>query len=111
MSVSTEMSSAAHARKGGQDPRRSERIKVFKPADLLVDGVKSRSHILNVSSTGAMIHTPTSVLVGSMIRICAVGLDRHGVIVWKNGPKFGLRFNRSMALPQILALQVENGQA
>lgn len=100
----------ADASRTRKERRCSERVKVFKPADLLMNGVKCRSHILNVSATGAMIHTPTSVLVGGMIRICAAGLDRHGVIVWKNGPKFGLRFNRSMAILQVLALQTEIGQ-
>lgn len=110
MNVPSEMKLSVRVRNDGQDHRRSKRIKVFKSADLLVNGVRSRSHILNVSVTGAMVHTPTSVLVGSMIRICAAGLDRHGVVVWKDGSKFGLRFNRLIALPQIHALQVENGQ-
>jgi hypothetical protein len=102
---------AADASRTRKERRCSERVKVFKPADLLINGVKCRSHILNVSATGSMIHTPTSILVGTMIRICTAGLDRHGVIVWKNGLRFGLRFNRSMAMPQMLALQAEIGQA
>jgi hypothetical protein len=91
------------------DGRSAARFKVFQPATIGADGVRRRGHILNVSTTGAMVHAAVEVVVGSLIRICVVGLERTGTVTWKSTTKLGVRFTRPISVKQIDDLRRDAG--
>ena len=76
----------------GADRPRSARHKIFEPTQLhLADGVV-RAHLINVSLSGALVHSATPPRRGETVRVEICGTPVAGQVRWVEGSRFGLAF-------------------
>lgn len=72
--------------------RGQPRRKVFQPVDLIVGTAPLRAHLLDVSASGALVHSKDAPAPGSSVRLTIDGLLRMARVVWREGPQFGIAF-------------------
>lgn len=72
--------------------RAAKRLKTFIPADILLHDALKRVHVLNVSTTGALIHVGCDVPVSDVIKLTVSGADLKGSVAWAQGVVIGVQF-------------------
>jgi hypothetical protein len=73
--------------------RGSKRVKVFQPACMREAAGASRVHLLDVSLSGALLHSAAPPPPGTRVEIDCAGILRAGSVCWRQGTRFGLRFD------------------
>ena len=84
--------------------RAKPRLKIFQPIELHTERGCVRAHLLNVSTTGALVHTQSAPGKGSVVKLTIAGEVRSARVVWTNGPRFGAAFVRAFLDTQIQQL-------
>lgn len=77
---------------GGERDRGARRLKLFLPAQIEVDGVASRAHLLNVSLSGALVHSSQAPAPRTGLSIICAGLARAALVQWADKQRFGVTF-------------------
>lgn len=72
-----------------QDPRH----KMFGPVALRTGDTAFRAHFLDLSCSGALAHSETPPMDGSLLTVEALGLEARGRVIWTNGKRFGIQFS------------------
>lgn len=84
-----------------QDVRRLRarpRLRLFQPNELRrPDGSAARVHLLDLSGTGALIHSATPPAPGSTVQLSLGGAWRAGEVVWADERRFGLHFRTPLS--------------
>ncbi|MGR6330399.1 PilZ domain-containing protein [Sphingomonas sp. XXL09] len=83
------------------DQREVRRTKVFSPAQLVVDGVSLRAHVLNVSARGARVHTAEAQQVGRPADLYLSAEPYRARVIWVQGVHAGLRFEPELTADQV----------
>ena len=68
------------------------RRKIFLPVDILAAGGALRAHLLNLSASGALVHSVAAPAVGTPVRLTLGGSMRAARVVWQEGVRFGITF-------------------
>ena len=77
-------------------PRAATRHKIFAPTSLTGAGGEMRVHLLNVSATGALVHASMPPASGHRVQI-RIGAEMvRAQIVWVDGARFGVVFDRAL---------------
>lgn len=86
------------------DRRVYPRVPVALPAFLQADGERHSAQLLDLSSGGAKLNCPTSVSVGTAVKLQCGTLGRSAVVRWQNGGLLGLCFDTELDARDISAL-------
>ena len=68
------------------------RLKVFQPIEMHAGTVPLRAHLLDLSASGALVHSATAPAPGTPVRLTIGGLMRSARVVWQDGVRFGIAF-------------------
>jgi hypothetical protein len=98
------MSLAARIQELFQERRRDERERVLIPADLRSEKGITRTVLLNLSRTGAMMASVSPPEVGEMVELLCEDLAATGKIIWAKGYQFGIAFHRKIDGRQVAAI-------
>lgn len=83
---------------------RAARHKVFEPVLLTVAGVEVRAHLLNISTTGALVHVVPPVARGDRLSL-RLGTSRLAAQVARaDGPRAGVAFDRPLDAALVASL-------
>jgi len=82
--------------------RARPRLKVFQPVEIYAGVAPLRAHLLDLSVSGALVHSSAAPAPGTPLRLRIGGLVRTARVVWQDGLRFGIAF----ALP-LLETEVE----
>lgn len=93
-------------RQPANERRRINRLKVFLPVTIHIDGVTHRAHLLDVSEQGARLHSTTSFPYGSAVGVEWAEGVFAGKVAWTKGSVFGLTFRDSLANNYLLDMVV-----
>ena len=86
------------------DRRSVTRVKIFQPAEMEQSATRNRVHLLNLSSTGALIYGEEAPAIGTTVRLtCGFPLGEARV-AWAGGRCFGVAFAKPLRTAQIDAL-------
>ena len=86
------------------DRRRATRVKIFQPAEMEGGATRDRVHLLNLSTTGALIYGEEPPAIGATVRLtCGFPLGEARV-AWAGGRCFGVAFAKPLPKSQIDAL-------
>lgn len=86
------------------DRRVYPRVPVALPAFLHADGERHAAQLLDLSSGGAKLNCPVSLLVGMAVILDCGTLGRAAVVRWQNGPELGLCFDSELEVREVSAL-------
>lgn len=84
--------------------RSAVRHKTFERTAVTIAGVTSTAHILNLSMTGALLHSDIPVSRSVHIFVDIAGRSISGEVVWVDKSRFGVRFDRPLAPDLITTL-------
>lgn len=82
----------------------SRRHKLFEPVEIIVDGQSSRAHLLNISATGALVHSATPPATGASVKLKLPGAERLALVVWGEASRFGVSFDTEITDPVLGAM-------
>ena len=77
--------------------RDDRRHKSFLVARLNLASGAVRCHILNLSSSGALVHATTNMSHGPHVELQFAGGQHRGRVVWANGGRLGFHFDRRLS--------------
>jgi hypothetical protein len=77
--------------------RASARYKIFELVSFMFDGHETRAHLLNISMTGALVHSAQPPKTGSAIQLVINGRHYPARVVWSHGARFGIAFGRHLS--------------
>jgi hypothetical protein len=83
------------------ESRRSRRLKVFLPTEIVIDEASVRAHVLDISSSGSLLHTGTEPLSGSEVIVRLKDDALTAKIVWVGAGRLGLEFSTELTDDQI----------
>ncbi len=83
---------------------RAARHKVFLPAELTGADGAVRVHLLNLSSTGALIHAEVPPIPGMTVRMRCGGATWSARVMWTQGKRFGIMNQTPLTPAQTAAL-------
>jgi hypothetical protein len=72
--------------------RGQPRRKIFQPVDMQAAGQAVRAHLLDLSASGALVHSTTPPAPGTPLRLTIGGAVRTARVVWRDGVRFGIAF-------------------
>lgn len=72
--------------------RGKPRMKLFEPTELRTGSSATRAHLLNLSATGALVHTATPPAPGTTVHLRVGGTTRAARVVWAQGSRLGAAF-------------------
>jgi hypothetical protein len=72
--------------------RAQPRLKVFQPIELHVGAMPLRAHLLDLSASGALVHSVAAPAANTALRLTLGGLVRTARVVWRDGVRFGIAF-------------------
>jgi hypothetical protein len=72
--------------------RGQPRRKVFQPIEVHVGTTPLRAHLLDLSASGALVHSLAAPEPGAVVRLTIGGLVRSARVVWQDGVRFGIAF-------------------
>lgn len=87
---------------GAPQRRNAPRHKLFEPVTLHLSGIETRAHFLDLSSSGALVHSDAPPPPGAYVGVHAPSLETSGRVRWVNGKRFGMQFS------QLLTVEVIN---
>ncbi|SRR5258706_9049574 len=88
----------------GGDRRSATRLKIFQPAEMEQSAAQDRVHLLNLSTTGALIYGEAAPPIGATVTLtCGLPLGEARV-AWAGGRCFGVAFATPLANEQVDAL-------
>ena len=73
-------------------PRCERRLKVFRVVELDHRGDRSRGHIINISSAGALVHTAEPFALGALVDLQITDCSRRTRVVWRSDRYVGIKF-------------------
>ncbi len=73
-------------------PRCERRLKVFRVVELAHRGDRSRGHIINISSVGALVHTAEPFALGALVDLRITDCSRRTRVVWRTDRYVGIKF-------------------
>jgi hypothetical protein len=82
------------------DRRLTVRASLYLAATLNCDGQSFPVKIRNISSTGALLESPTTISAGALVQLVRGSLIAHGLVTWAKSGRSGLRFERSIDVQQ-----------
>lgn len=82
---------------GHHQARRSPRLKLFLPGEMIVRGAGSRVHLLNLSTGGALIHAAAVPEPGSSVILHFAEHARAARVAWTDGSRAGLSFTTPLS--------------
>ena len=71
-------------------PRIAPRHKVFLPAEMIGAGGSTRAHLLNLSTTGALMHADTPPASGATVQLRCGTASWSARVVWAADKRFGV---------------------
>lgn len=74
--------------------RAAVRHKTFERTTVTIAGVTSTAHILNLSGTGALLHSDIPMDRSVHISVAIAGRQVGGEVMWVAASRFGVRFDR-----------------
>lgn len=76
---------------------RAARHKIFEPIAVFISDQEIRAHLLNISTTGALVHSEMAPEPGTTVTL--VMDDRHysACVIWGEGRRFGIAFDRRIS--------------
>ena len=88
----------------GDGPRpRLPRVEVDCTAWVREDGDVMRTRVLNISQGGVCVETRSPLTIGAGVVVTLPGLTpAAGVVKWSEGATYGLAFNRSLILSELV---------
>lgn len=72
--------------------RGQPRLKVFQPIEIFAGTTPLRAHLLDLSASGALVHSLAAPAPGTPVRLTIGGLVRTARVVWQDGVRFGIAF-------------------
>ncbi|MES2043743.1 MAG: PilZ domain-containing protein [Pseudomonadota bacterium] len=72
--------------------RGQPRLKVFLPIEIYAGTTPLRAHLLDLSASGALVHSIAAPATGTPVRLMVAGLVRTARVVWQDGVRFGIAF-------------------
>ena len=90
---------------GAVQRRHAQRHKMFEPIALNQSGVETRAHVLDLSSSGALVHCEAPPIEGSYVVIHALGLEASAKVRWARGKRFGIEFSQPLT-PAIMEMLI-----
>lgn len=81
---------------GATQRRHAPRHKMFEPIALNQSGVEKRAHVLDLSTSGALVHCEAPPIEGSYVIIHALGLEASARVRWAKGKRFGIEFSQPL---------------
>jgi len=73
-------------------PRRQRRFKIFEPALMQAADGAHRIHLLDLSRSGAQLHSPAACAPQAQVRIDCGGWSHSAEVAWAKGARVGVRF-------------------
>lgn len=86
------------------EARAAARRKVFLPAELILDGMVSRVHLLNLSCIGALLHAGDPPQTGALVTIRRAEVCWSARVVWRSGTRFGVAHAQAFSQDAVEAL-------
>jgi hypothetical protein len=84
-----------------RERRAAPRIKIFQPVELALRDTRLRAHLLNISTSGALIYARTRVARGERVSLrCSFDLGAARVI-WSDGTRIGALFEQPLSQRQL----------
>jgi hypothetical protein len=83
------------------DARVAPRTKTFQPAVVRQGSREHRAHILDVSTSGAELHLPSDVAVGSLLTLACDQVVATARVVWTTGQRCGVHFSRALSVQEL----------
>lgn len=76
---------------------RAPRHKIFEPVAIFVSDQGIRGHLLNISTTGALVHSEMAPEPGTAVTLVADGDQHKACVIWGEGRRFGIAFDRRIS--------------
>lgn len=89
---------------GADRPRSAPRHKIFLPTQVYLSTGETRAHLINVSSSGALVHATTTPHCEETIQVALCGALIPARVRWVDGRRFGLSFLQPLGDAQIKQL-------
>ena len=86
------------------EKRGSRRIKVFLPTEIEIDDTALRAHVLDLSVSGARLHTKGSLQSGSDAKLRLDDKVWPAKVAWVDGGRSGIEFRVQLTLQQVAEL-------
>jgi hypothetical protein len=89
--------------------RQVARLRLALPGTLVLVSGQAPCRIDDISQTGASLTIggmAPPIGVSAMLKVDAI--EAFGTVVWRRGPRFGLRFDRPLAKPEVTGLRPRN---
>lgn len=81
--------------------RSAVRHKTFERTTITIAGTTATAHVLNLSMTGALLHADAPVIRSVHVLVGVGGRSVSGEVMWVEGARFGVRFDRPLANEQV----------
>jgi hypothetical protein len=90
--------------------RAEQRLKVFRLGLADAGGAPFKVHLLDVSASGARLHTGTAPDRGIHVTLTCSSVSASGTVRWVDASRFGVRFDKPL-VPSELATILGKGTA
>ncbi|NIJ09327.1 hypothetical protein FHS31_002959 [Sphingomonas vulcanisoli] len=74
--------------------RNAKRQKIFEPFVICGPKGERRAHLLDISETGALIHSEPSCDRGALVRLSIQDTTVAAQVAWSSPPRFGVTFSQ-----------------
>jgi hypothetical protein len=91
------------------DARSGDRYKLLLPLSAICGGTRVPVHLLDLSKSGALVHSVSPRPAGEIIWLRWKGQDIRARIVWSRGARFGVQFGKSLNDRQFEDMMMEAG--
>ncbi len=92
---------------GAAADRVQPRFKLFQPATMVIANELVRVHLLDLSTSGALIHAPVPPAMAAIVRLECAGRMRMARVVWVAGNRFGIAFALPLQEDQVAGALVQ----
>ena len=86
------------------DPRHlraKPRLKLFEPTELEAGPAPTRAHLLDLSATGALVHSASPPAPGQSVKLALDGKPRQARVMWVDDRRFGVAFRVPLSDGQV----------
>ncbi len=84
--------------------RRHPRRSIFRPVAVHTGATPLRADLLDLSASGALIHSAEAPPAGTVLRLALGGAMRAARVVWQDGVRFGIAFARPLHDAELASL-------